>query len=371
MSTATESRKAWAELLALLSEIDQRWAGPEWNLQSPDEIAQAHRAMAHMLEGGLLGVFEQDPARPIFRQIVTPWRKFTGDNSDAIYFDAPVSPRHEYVVRGEMGGAVYVSLTIEVGSEAGDMPNRTGGVINDTGFDVDERGRFEIRIGGKERARNWLPLVEGASRITTRHYFEDEECAAADPWRVPRMSIRAIGTAPPPAPDDARIAAGLRRVARFLKSRTVDQAPMVDAELPAFVSKIPNQFPQPVRPGDFGLAAFDAAYSMAPYLMGPEDALVVTGRWPECRFANVCLWNRHQQTYDFANRRVSLNRKQTRLEPDGSFRIVLAHRDPGTPNWIDTEGRLFGLVFWRYMLHAGEIPTPQAERVPFGEIAGS
>ena len=124
-----------------------------------------------------------------------------------------------------------------------------------------------------------------------------------------------------------------------------------------------------VRAIPFRDGAFDAAYSMAPYLMGPDDALVITGRWPECRCANVSLWNRHMQTFDYANRRVCLNRRQTRLEPDGSFRMVIAHRDPGVPNWIDTEGRAFGLVFWRFMLPEGEIETPQAEVVPFASIA--
>ena len=98
---------------------------------------------------------------------------------------------------------------------------------------------------------------------------------------------------------------------------------------------------------------------------------MVTGRWPECRFANVCLWNRQQQTYDYTTRRVSLNRTQTALEADGSFRMVLAARDPGVPNWIDTESRPFGLVFWRFMLPEGEIETPAAEVVPFDEIVRS
>jgi hypothetical protein len=74
------------------------------------------------------------------------------------------------------------------------------------------------------------------------------------------------------------------------------------------------------------------------------------------------------QMLDYANRRVSLNRKQTKLEPDGSFRIVLAHRDPGHPNWIDTEGRPFGLVFWRFMLPEGEIETPHAEVIPLAQL---
>ena len=139
-------------------------------------------------------------------------------------------------------------------------------------------------------------------------------------------------------------------------------------EQPAFVSKMPNQFPPPVKPGDFALAARDAAYSMAMYMIGPDEALVMRGRWPQCRCANVSLWNRHMQTFDYAHRQVSLNRKQTKLESDGSFRMVIAHRDPGVPNWLDTEGRGFGMVFWRFMLPDGEIETPQAEVVPWGSI---
>jgi hypothetical protein len=74
----------------------------------------------------------------------------------------------------------------------------------------------------------------------------------------------------------------------------------------------------------------------------------------------VSLWNRHLQTYDYAHRRVSLNRAQTALDADGAFTLVIAHRDPGVPNWLDTEGRPFGMVFWRYFLPDGEIATPQA-----------
>ena len=86
-------------------------------------------------------------------------------------------------------------------------------------------------------------------------------------------------------------------------------------------------------------------------------------------FANVALWNRFLQTYDYVNRRVGLNRSNTELEPDGSWRMVLAHHNPGVPNWLDTEGRPTGQVYWRYFLPEGDIPTPQAKVVPFAEIA--
>ena len=51
------------------------------------------------------------------------------------------------------------------------------------------------------------------------------------------------------------------------------------------------------------------------------------------------------------------------MEADGSYRIVIAHEDPGVANWIDTEGNPLGLVFWRFMLARGEVETPKTEVV--------
>ena len=86
------------------------------------------------------------------------------------------------------------------------------------------------------------------------------------------------------------------------------------------------------------------------------------------RYANVCLWNRHLQTFDYASRSISLNRAQTVADADGRFTAVIAHTDPGTPNWLDTEGRPFGIVYWRFMLPEGEIETPQAEVIPLSDL---
>jgi len=75
------------------------------------------------------------------------------------------------------------------------------------------------------------------------------------------------------------------------------------------------------------------------------------------------------QTYDYAHRGVALNRAQTVAEADGTFRAVIAHRDPGVPNWLDTEGRAFGLVFWRFFLPEGPIETPRAEVVAVDSLS--
>ena len=369
-STA-ESRVAFDELLDLLREFADRYAGPEWGVEQPDATAEALRAVLHLLEASLVTRQESHPTRPWFREFPLPTRKFLGDNSDAVYFETAISPDHRYRLRGNMAGAVYVSITVECGNQDGEFSRNTGGVINDGDFDVAPDGSFEITVGGEGSGPNHLPLPADATRLTTRHYYEDAEPAPVVP-RHTDLRIEVLDPGPAPAaPNDANVAAAIRRVARFMRTSTLDMGPP-PREQPDFVSRVPNEFPKPVKPGAFAQAAADAAYSMAPFVIGPDQALVMTGRWPtDVRCANVCLWNTHMQTFDYLNRRVTLNRKQTVLEPDGRYRIVIAHEDPGVPNWLDTEGRAFGLVFWRFMLPEGEIDTPRSEVVSLASLKAS
>jgi hypothetical protein len=371
MAGSTEARDALRELIALLAEVDDRYLGDEWGAPAFGDLPDGYRSVANMLEGGLALMFESDPERPFFRPIVTRTRKMLGDNPDALYYTAPVRKDRAYRVTGNLAGCAYLSFTVETDTAEGGYSTETAGVLRDTDFDVSADGGFEVFFGGAARANNWLTLADGASELIARCYFEDPTPVAADPTRrVPLViePVEAVG--PPPPWDDALVAAGLRRVARFVRGRTLDQPKPGERVQPTWVSTTPNVFPPPELPGNFAFAAADAAYSMAPYVLGPTEALVMSGRWPACRFANVTLWNRYLQTYDYAHRPVSRNRVNTTPEADGSFRIVIAHEDPGVPNWIDTEGRSFGIVFWRFFLPEGEIETPRARVIELESLRG-
>jgi hypothetical protein len=369
----SESRAAFDELIATLRTVGDRFAGADWGLTDPVDVAEGLRVVTHLLAIGLETQFEDDAAHPVFRAIVTPWRKALGDNADARYHDAPVHPAGTYRVRGRMADAVYVSFTVEVGAADGAFPSGTAGSLNDSGFDVADDGSFEVMVGSPRRDRGWLALPPDASRITVRHYWEGVRSPHIPPVPDLGLTIELVdGDVPPPpaAPTDGSVAAALRRMATFVRSRTLDTIPKPgEGDAPPFVSRVPHVFPPPAHPGAHALAAADAAYSMAPYLLGPDHALVMRVRWPRCRCANVSLWNRQLQTFDYLRQRVSLNRAQAVADPDGAVAIVIAHRDPGVPNWLSTEGRPFGLVFWRFMLPDGPIDTPAAEVVPVDSLA--
>jgi hypothetical protein len=362
-----EAGHAFDELLASLTRIRNGSLTPAFQITNAQDVAEGHRHLLHVLEQALIVELESTPTHPLAQHQVSPVRKSNGDNADAIYYSTPLAPGRTYRLRSNQAGAVYSSITIEAGGEPGGYAGRIAGVINDTGYDVAADGRFEVVLGGPPRERNWIALPDDVSRISTRHYFENLRSAATDPLLHVPMEIECLDPQPPPLhPDDDSIAAAIRRVERYVRTRTLEM-PRPE-KMPAWVSTTPNVFAPPQKPGSLAYAAADAAYTMAPYAVAPDEALVLSGRLPACRFANVMLWNRYLQSYDYMNRRISLNRRQMQLEPDGRYRIVIAHRDPGVPNWLDCEGRTTGQIYWRIMLPEAAVETPRAELVPLASL---
>jgi hypothetical protein len=110
------------------------------------------------------------------------------------------------------------------------------------------------------------------------------------------------------------------------------------------------QDPYPVPTTTFGWAAGDAAYAMGSFELDDGEALVIEGTSPPCAFWNLCLWNPLLHTFDADYDRVTINGAQVVTEPDGSWRIVVAAQDPGHPNWVATQGRRSGLLWFRWFL---------------------
>ena len=185
--------------------------------------------------------------------------------------------------------------------------------------------------------------------IVTRDYL-------AHPGRDVRATWD-IATDDPPATyreDDASLARRFRAALTWVR----DQSAMVPLTMGT-----PNAVdpPYPVPTTTFGWAAGDAAYAMGTYVLHDDQALVLRGRSPECAFWNLCLWNPFLHTYNYDVERVTINGSEIRYEPDGSWEIVIAPRDPGHPNWVSTAGHHRGWVWFRWFLpeHTPEQPTAE------------
>jgi hypothetical protein len=53
---------------------------------------------------------------------------------------------------------------------------------------------------------------------------------------------------------------------------------------------------------------------------------------------------------DYLYRPVSYTPSRTKADSDGRIRLVIAHRDPGVHNWLDTQGFERGNLTYRHML---------------------
>jgi hypothetical protein len=62
-----------------------------------------------------------------------------------------------------------------------------------------------------------------------------------------------------------------------------------------------------------------------------------------------------------------LNHTQTYVDADGRVRIVVAHVDPGVPNWIDTSGQPGGMLAYR-LIGARTKPPPAARVVSVSAV---
>ncbi len=356
-ATRSEAEAALAELQQALDQLEQDFHKPEWRLRTPADFAEVRRVLLHTLMHGLQTWFEADPARPFFVSFINQHKKLLGDNPDARYFSAAIDDSHTYRIRGNLAGATYTSFTVELGTGTdGGGGKGLGSTLNDTEFEADKNGDYEITLSRDKVPGNWMRLPAGAVSLTTRHYYERKDSINRDRMHHIPIDIQNTAKIPPrAAPTDADIAAGIRRVTEFVRGNTTS---MNDGNSPSWVSRVPNTFAPMVQDdsnANISYAARDNVYAMAPWVLGPKQALVIRGRFPKCRFANVVLFNRFLQTLNYEERNISLNRLQTQQDADGNFEMIVAHRDPGRPNWLDTEGRPYGVMFWRFQLAEEEI----------------
>lgn len=293
-----------------------------------------------------------------------PHRKWGGDNSDAIYSFAPLDPRRSYRLRGQRGDSVYLSITVYAGPADERWSSRIVRTLNDQELAVSEDGSFEVNLGPGEAPRgapSWVQLEPDSVALITCDYLEHPASDRPASWQ-----IEALDAAPPPRLDDAELARRFRATANFLRD-LLNINPLPESLAP--VNEIEE--PHPVPAQTYGWAAGDACYAMGRFALAEDQALVIEGCSLECAFWNLCLWNPYMQTYDYRYERVTLNGGQVSTEKDGSWRIVIAARDPRVPNWVSTADHPSGWIWFRWFLAKELQPQPRTRLAPLAELAGS
>ena len=363
MSDATEPADpadpgaAWKDLVAELASAGDRVERMTADL-GPVERADGYRALLRALNNQL-GRFEVDRERP---ELVAfnGWReKFLMDNPDFRYWVADVRDDRRYRITGSVGDAVYVSITAY--SASGVATAAAASRIDSDELAIDADGGFELTLSREAPAEGaWLALPEGATSVWVRHFHE---AVAED--RLGWCRIEPLDD-PPPAPviDPERFAAHLRRaggvvafVPKIIRGGTAD-----DLAAPNTVRHWAEMA---------GGAAFTEPgihYLRGSWELDEGEALVIEGDLVPCRYWNVLLYSRFLNSLDHRHRTVSRTAASSTLV-DGRYRFVLAGRDPGRGgDWLDTEGRPFGIFVVRFLQPVREPELPTVRRTSLAEL---
>lgn len=314
------------------------------------DLLDGYRLAFSLLRVAVDAYVWNEKERPQFVDVIAPFLKWGGDNSDAYYQLAPIDPTRTYRVTGNRGDAVYLSLTVYGGPDDGRYSDRIVGTVNDRALEFDADGNFELTISPEPQQGAWLKLEPDAVFALTRDYVNNRATARRAEW-----TITALDAPQRRVENRADVTRRLRAARTWLHEQL--------SFLPTKVEP-PNEIhePFPVPTATYGWAAGDAAYAMGAYELAPGRALVVEGTSPECAFWNLCLWNPFLHTYDFTSERVTINGSEVTYEADGSWRIVISAEDPGHPNWVSTAGRDRGLIWLRWFFPE-ETPARPACRV--------
>jgi len=106
------------------------------------------------------------------------------------------------------------------------------------------------------------------------------------------------------------------------------------------------------RDGGWGFAV------MARFDLAPDEVMVATLDPAGARYLGFQIADPWSVAPDYIHHTVSLNNHQAEPNPDGTFTYVLAPRDPGYRNWIDTVGMRTGMVTLRWQELADKNTSP-------------
>ncbi|WP_420435404.1 DUF1214 domain-containing protein [Candidatus Poriferisocius sp.] len=349
---------AWREFCDRLKASGDRLVGDGFPSGASDQ-AEGYRHLSRLLIRGLLEQVEfADPALPSFYRHNDDVMCWGGPNVDNTYWRAPVSADHVYRIDGWLPpGALFV-----VQSAHGEMHQGTMGITAERSsddFDVEADGSFSFEVSATHRDGNWLPIDAHTDHISIREYVAD--WANDEPGRFLIERLGSNGQhSEPPVPGE--LAEALLRAAAWADDGLVFWNQLMEG---GRQNSTPNEFYGPFSSAE-GAAA--VGYGGCDFKLCPDEAMVVTCDVPEARYWSFVVYSYGWfESLDFANRTVSLNSAQIAADPDGRFRLVVAHRDPGVHNWLDTEGRSEAFIAFRWVMSA-TMPTPEALMVPFAEI---
>lgn len=349
----------WRDFCARLAAAGEVVLAPGAPAASLDR-AEGFRYLTRLLRIALeMNLEAADPDFPYFYRASHETAKIGADNPDNIYLNATVRGDREYRIVGRRGSVAYFGIGSKANRYHIDGSMASTGELSDAEIPWDAEGRATIVASARPHPAPWLPMAPDTSFIIIRQSMLDRGREVPGDWRIERID----GPARPMPLDPAFLAEGLRRSAAFVQGTAATFAAWAERFRAA-----PNQLPA-LDQTPYWRAGGDPNifYLHGYWRLAADEAWVIRVTPPDCPYWNFQINNWWMESLDYRYLNVSVNAHTARVEADGSVMIVVAARDPGRGNWIDTAGHGEGTALLRW-LGARAHPVPDCRVVKLDEL---
>ncbi len=317
--------------------------------------AEGVRYLSRLVRAGLESFVESsDPRYPRFFQLSNETIKIGNDNPDNLYHNANITGAYDYRISGNRGSVPYLTFGTKGGGYESDGTMVPTGQLDLEDMTCSPNGDFEIIVSAKQQPGNWLPMQQNTSTMVVRQTFNLRANETPASYSIECLNPDASDSLRPEALEPA-----LARAAAFVKGTANVFVDWMNGFSQHENALPPNDQAVCQRAGgDSNIYYHNSAWRLA-----PDEALLIEATPPECATWNLQISNHWMESLDYRYHRIHVNKFTAHYEPDGSVRIVLAHRNPGAafPNWLETCDHDRGAMLFRYV-GATEFP-PIATRV--------
>ena len=374
------SGQSWAEFCDTLKAAGASLSFPGAP-RDPFNQAEGYRYLSRLTRAGLEAFVEYaDPNAPVIHRVAHETVKLGSDNPDNYYQTARINGAWDYRITGRRNTVHYLGFGTQRGhyGENGGLPPT--GYLEAADMQIEPDGTFTIVLSSREQPGNWLPMTPHSGTLIIRQTFLDRSSEVPAELEIERVHLggprgeegregsgaeRAVGGARPGHVTPALVDAGLRSASTLVAGASLLFAKWArdfqrhSNELPMFDQEVSNR-----AGGDPNITYYHSHWALA-----PNEALVIDATVPPCDHWNFQLNNYWMESLDYRYYTIHTNKHLARYRPDGSVRIVVAHRDPGVPNWINTVGHESGTMCFRW-IRAEHKPQPRTRVVELAAVKG-
>ena len=358
--------EAWDRLLARLSDAGRIIEGPTGG-RDDRERAEGYRHLTRVLSIATEMLVEKgDPEHPAFTRWMTAYRKMYGDNPGTVYDAAIIDGSRTYRIRGDRGTCAYLGFCV-YGTTDG--AKRILGNLDDDEMTFGSDGAFDLWLSASKPAdlpstADFLALDPDTTEVMVRQYFVDPEVEREATYTITTVP----DSGPPPPLSEDVISARLDALGAYVfetveaettlsaLSASITQAVFragseyVDkhgapTDPPVDASVVVRVMPTPAI--QYSGSWFDD--------LDDDELLVIEGTVPTCRYWSIQLLTRFMESGDWLHAPVFLTGRDIDASAGEPFRVVVAHTDPGEPNWLATTGLTSGNIAVRALKAEGTL----------------